>query len=102
MGRCCWPGALFDPSPEGFCDVVDIHNERLVVINGMDVDADLIMEVQRTSLVRPLRDNCSLRCARRWELVHPCTSESNGSRAASCTSCSSWWPRRGAGVIRGC
>jgi hypothetical protein len=64
MGHPCWPGASFDPPPEGFCDVVGTGDKQPIVVNNMGVDADLVTEVQCTSLVRPPA-RCSLHCARR-------------------------------------
>ncbi len=54
-GHHHWPGAPFDLSPEGFYDVVGVGNKRPIIVNCVTADADLVMEAQRTSLVRPLR-----------------------------------------------
>jgi hypothetical protein len=47
-------GALSDPSPKGLGNVFDIGDEQLISVDGSDIDADLVMEVQCASLVRPL------------------------------------------------
>jgi hypothetical protein len=56
------PRALSDPSPEGLCYVVGIGDKRPIVINGVDVNADLVTEVQRVSLVKPLRQTLLAWC----------------------------------------
>ncbi len=43
--RCCWPRALSDPSPKCLCKVIGVGDKRPIVVNGVDVDADLVTEV---------------------------------------------------------
>ncbi len=55
MGRHCCPlRALSDPSPKGLCNMVGVSNGQFIVVDGMDVNVDLVTEVQNASLVRPL------------------------------------------------
>jgi hypothetical protein len=46
---------LSDPSPKVLCNIIGVGNERPIIVDGMEVNADLVMEVRCACLGRPLR-----------------------------------------------
>ncbi len=53
---------LSDPPPKGLSNIFDICNKWSIVVDGTDINVDLVKEVQCASLVRPLHRTLLASC----------------------------------------